>query len=467
MSRTWLSQMLNSIADRGLAWIKVPAVAGSVEKARALAKSLLSERGEASGTALARELVELYTGMSTDQKLAFLQALSEDYNPDAERVREAAAMYISDQSPDALLALSRAVEPPRQELLRRFNMAPDGTRTLVSMRELLIDHVRKVPELKPLEADLKHLFSSWFNRGFLQIERIDWQSSAAVLEKLIAYEAVHAIDGWDDLHHRVGPGRRCFAFFHPALRDEPLIFVEVALTDGISDAVQPLLDRTGPQPPETRANAAIFYSISNCQPGLRGVSFGNFLIKQVVSDLLAELPQLKIFSTLSPIPGFRRWLERRVGEGKANLLTQDERRAITEAAGRRGAKGAFGELLRRDDLLDDPAVAEALRPVLMRLCAIYLLGDGKGPTDPVARFHLGNGARVERINWRGDVSRKGIRESFGLMVNYRYEMDEIEANHEAFARHQTVARSSTVDALAQSRRTSRRSGRLLSLASAS
>jgi malonyl-CoA decarboxylase len=309
--------------------------------------------------------------------------------------------------------------------------------------------LREHPALKPLDEDLHHLFGSWFNRGFLELRRIDWNSSAASLEKLITYEAVHEIAGWDDLRRRLGPDRRCFGFFHPALPGEPLIFVEVALTEGLAAAVQPLLAPLGDERAATaaagRADTAIFYSISNCQEGLRGVSFGNFLIKQVVEELKAELPQLKHFSTLSPVPGFRRWLDRRLAAEAGDLLTDEERIRLPGPAGDDAAQ--LTGALKTDAWWQDQALADALEAPLIRQCALYLTsGNGKG-ADPVARFHLGNGARLERINWLGNTAPRGLRESWGIMVNYLYDPDFIEANHEAFVRDGKVARAKAVDAL--------------------
>jgi malonyl-CoA decarboxylase len=315
-----------------------------------------------------------------------------------------------------------------------MNMAPGSTGALIAMRSELTAHLHDEPELKLLDADLRHLFASWFNRGFLELRRIDWQSPAAVLEKLIAYEAVHEIKGWDDLRRRLAPDRRCFAFFHPALPGEPLIFVEVALVQGLATAMPPLLaretDEEAARAQAARADTAIFYSISNCQDGLRGISFGNFLIKQVVEELQAEFPQLKRFSTLSPVPGFRRWLLQRLADGSdpdAALLPE----------------------LERDGWWHDLAQSEKLRPTLMRLCALYLTRQPSPGSriDPVARFHLGNGARLERINWLGNAARRALQESFGIMVNYLYDHDSIEDNHEAFVRDGTIVRSRDADAL--------------------
>lgn len=412
-----------------------PSSAGSsrLDHARELATALLSERGEASGAAVARELHEVLRRLGTDDRLGFQRFLAAGFAPDPVTLRTAAEAYLAGASAETAAKLAQAADPPRQELLRRMNMAPGGTAALVAMRKDLTGHLRDEPALKPLDADLKHLFSSWFNRGFLELRRIDWQSPAAVLDKLIAYEAVHEIKGWDDLRRRLAPDRRCFAFFHPALPGEPLIFVEVALVEGLAGAVQPLLvedgDDDAARARATRADTAIFYSISNCQDGLRGVSFGNFLIKQVVEELKAELPHLTYFSTLSPVPGFRRWLSKRLA-----AADDPDAASLSSLAG--------------EGWWRDIRVSDALRPVLLRLCATYLTQPASPrEADPVARFHLGNGARLERINWLGNTAPRGLAESFGIMVNYLYDPSTIEANHEAFAHDSTVIRSPQVDAL--------------------
>ena len=410
------------------------AKSASLGRAKHLAATLLSERGEASGAQVARELHHVLRAFDADDRHSFQLYLATEFQPDETALRAAAARYLAYTTPEAAAALAQAADPPRQELLRRMNMAPGGTCALIAMRSELAAHLQDEPELKLLDADLRHLFASWFNRGFLELRRIDWQSPAAVLEKLIAYEAVHEIKGWDDLRRRLAPDRRCFAFFHPALPGEPLIFVEVALVQGLATAMPPLLSRErGEDVAEAeagRADTAIFYSISNCQDGLRGISFGNFLIKQVVEELKAEFPQLERFSTLSPAPGFRRWLMQEMaeeGHPDAALLPQ----------------------LGRGGWWRDPEQGEPLRAALMRLCATYLTRPASRANriDPVARFHLGNGARLERINWLGDTELRAIQESFGIMVNYLYDHDSIEDNHEAFARHGTIARSADVDAL--------------------
>src|SRR5216684_216119 len=275
-----------------------------VDRVKQLAAILLSERGEASGAQVARELHHVLRALDPDDRRSFQRYLATEFQPDKAALRAAAEHYLADSTAEAAAALAQAVDPPRQELLRRMNLAPGGTGALIAMRSEITPRLRGEPELKLLDADLRHLFASWFNRGFLELRRIDWQSPAAVLEKLIAYEAVHEIKGWDDLRRRLAPDRRCFAFFHPSLPDEPLIFVEVALCQGLASKIDPLLSVKTPGDDFARPDTAIFYSISNCQPGLRGISFGNLLIKQVVEELRAELPGLTCFSTLSPIPGF-------------------------------------------------------------------------------------------------------------------------------------------------------------------
>ena len=377
---------------------------------------------------------EALRALDADDRHGFQRYLATDFQPDKTALRAAAKHYLADSTAEAAAALAAAVDPPRQELLRRMNMAPGGTGALIAMRSEIGPRLRAEPELKLLDADLKHLLASWFNRGFLELRRIDWQSPAAVLEKLIAYEAVHEIHGWDDLRRRLAPDRRCFAFFHPVLPDEPLIFVEVALVEGLATSVQTLLSRDTDEHARRaqaeRADTAIFYSISNCQDGLRGVSFGNFLIKQVVEELQAEFPGLKHFSTLSPMPGFRRWLGQQVAEGN------DSETALLQAA-------------ETDGWWHDPARSEQLRAGLMRLCARYLTRPFSPGSrlDPVARFHLGNGARLERINWLGDTAPRAMTESFGIMVNYLYDHDSIEDNHEHFVRGQPIVRSQEVDNL--------------------
>jgi malonyl-CoA decarboxylase len=435
----WLERLWSSIADRGRDYANVPAASlPPGERARRLAAALLSGRGEASGAALARELVVALKALPPAARLGFCRHIAGNFMPDEQALREAVEAWLADPTPARAAALSDAAEPPRQELLRRMNQAQGGTAALVSLRKEILSALRSQPDLEPLDSDLRHLFASWFNRGFLDLRRIDWNTPAAVLEKLLVYEAVHEIQGWTDLRRRLAADRRCFAFFHPALPGEPLIFVEVALVEGLASAVEPLLaPDTDAEAQEKRAQAAdtaIFYSISNCQEGLRGVSFGNFLIKQVVEELKQEMPRIVQFATLSPVPGFRRWLDRHGNGTESPLLDADTVAGLANAATWKTAEAAA-----------------AFEAPLTRLCARYLTETepGRGPDDPVARFHLGNGARLERINWLGNVSVRGLRESYGVMVNYLYDPDTIEANHEAYATGGVVARSASVDALLQ------------------
>ena len=349
---------------------------------------------------------------------AFFDTLAHDFSPDPAAVQRAAEAYHLDASQANLVRLQAAVESPRQELFRRWNMAPGGTATLVAIRRRLLQTLDAHPDRAGLDADLAHLFRSWFNRGFLVLQRIDWRTPAVVLERLIEYEAVHEIQGWRDLRRRLQADRRCYAFFHPALPDEPLIFIEVALTRGMTGQVQPLLALDSAVDEPERADCAIFYSITNCQEGLRGVSFGNFLIKQVVEGLGREFPRVKTFATLSPIPGFRAWL------------------SATEARWR--------------DF--DPTTASAsVKAELSALCARYLLEARrqKEPLDPVARFHLANGARLERLNWMGDTSRVGLERSVGLMANYVYRLSDVEKNHEAYEARYEVIASPEIERLAR------------------
>ncbi|MDA1325883.1 MAG: malonyl-CoA decarboxylase [Proteobacteria bacterium] len=432
MGRIWMSQMVSTIADLGRQYFDRSAGNTVLEDTRRLCHDLLSGRGEASGTALAREVVTLFREMEAPDRVAFLRMLNDEFSYKPVDVRAAATTYADDPSEANYQSLRRAVEAPRVELLRRMNMAPGGTGAILVMREFLLQLLSERPDLKPLDTDFRHLFSSWFNRGFLQFERIEWRTPAAILEKLIAYEAVHAIEGWDDLRRRLANDRRCFAFFHPALADEPLIFVEVALTKGLADRIQPLLDAPITGADDEDLNTAIFYSISNCQLGLAGISFGNLLIKQVVDAISAELPSIHNFATLSPIPGFCRWLERQLMNTPPDFLSKDEI-----------------DLLKQPDWVENEVLRQGLKKNLMRLCANYLTQVSKRghALDPVARFHLGNGASIERINWAGDISDKGLRQSAGLMVNYRYAPDQIVGNHEAYVSGGKIASSSKVRAL--------------------
>ena len=383
-----------------------------------LCQELLSHRGEVAGARLAADAVRSYRALDTPETETFFDRLVTKFSPDLTAVQTAAARFDREPSLPSYLTLQRAVESPRQELFRRWNIAPGGTASLLAMRKRLLGSLKGHPERSGIDADLLHLFRSWFNRGFLVLQRIDWRTPAVILERLIDYEAVHQIQGWHDLRRRLEADRRCFAFFHPALPEEPLIFIEVALTRGMSGEVQPLIDPTSPVDDPSRADTAIFYSITNCQEGLRGVSFGNVLIKQVVDDLGGEFRRVRTFATLSPIPGFRDW-----------LVALDARWT------------AF-----------DPVTATpATQRELMALCAQYLLfaKRDREPADSVARFHLANGASLERLNWMADRSPTGLQRSFGLMVNYLYKPDDLERNHEVYARDYGVIASRTIERLAR------------------
>ena len=395
-------------------------------------RELLSDRGEVSGAAIAREALTAYRDLDTAYLPAFFDRLAAEFSPAERALRDAAEHYVAQPSAANLMQLQKAAASPRQELFRRLNQAPEGTATLVDLRENLLAALNAHPEWQVIDADLVHLFNSWFNRGFLTLQRIDWHTPAIVLEKLIEYEAVHEISGWPDLRRRLQSDRRCFAFFHPALPDEPLIFIEVALVKGISSAIQPLLNVSTPVGDSEKADTAVFYSITNCQPGLRGVSFGNLLIKQVAQRLGEEFPRIKTFSTLSPIPGFTAWLTAKASEGAKSALT-----------------ALHG--LQTPDWHQQPALAASLQKTLTPLCAHYLLTalrDG-APADPVARFHLGNGARAERLNWLADTSPRGLKNCAGMMINYVYHLDQIEDNHELYVREQRVAATHEMRRLAR------------------
>jgi malonyl-CoA decarboxylase len=394
-----------------------------------LCHALMSERGEVSGARLAREALAAYQTLDATAAAVFFDLLAEEFSPDPEVVGRCAQAYRDDPSQANLILLQQTTEPPRQELFRRLNMAPGGTALLVDMHRQVLRDLGANAQWLGTEADLTHLLRSWFNRGFLSLQRIDWRTSALVLEKLIQYEAVHEIQGWGDLRRRLQADRRCYAFFHPTLPEEPLIFIEVALTRGMSARVQPLLDPDSPVLDPAAADCAMFYSITNCQQGLRGVSFGNFLIKQVVEDLGRELPRLKCFATLSPIPGLRTWLSNLRRERDADAAQADIASLLA--------------MLEAPRWFEDEGLSSGLQQQLLPLAAHYLLfaKEAQEPMDPVARFHLLNGARLERLDWLGDISPTGMRQSAGVMANYVYRLGEVESNHEAYARDRTIVAS--------------------------
>jgi len=445
MSQNWpqwtqvsalLGDLVQTLSERGRAVLSRSREVGDEPHLSLvrMAEALLSRRGEASGVALAELLLDELTRATRDEKLEFLLALARDFGPDLEHVDAALEAYRAEPGLVTLNALHEASEPRRQELFRRLNLARGGTKALVTLREEISRHSKAEPDLACVNDDFGHLFGSWFNRGFLQMRRIDWTTPANVLEKIIQYEAVHAISDWDDLRNRLEPpDRRCYAFFHPQLADVPLIFVEVALTKGIPDNVDELLTLDREPLRADEADTAVFYSISNTQKGLAGVSFGNFLIKQVVEDLKKERGNLKTFVTLSPVPGFASWLAKERTSESSSILSEEDKATLT--------------------LLDEPGwethedKVSTLHQVLLHAAAGYFLvarrPDGR-PLDPVGRFHLGNGARLERLNMLGDRSPKGLKQSHGLMVNYLYALDHIEKNHEAYAERGEVIASGAV-----------------------
>ncbi len=438
MRQTFVSQIFNSIADAGRDLLDRGAGKSRSHSIEGVCRDLLTQRGEASGMALAREVVDLWHDLDADEKYAFMEFLQKEVGLDQLKLDQAIAAYAAEKNQLNQQILSKALEAPRQELMRRINFAPGGTAAIVDMRKFLVSKLRDHPELAEVDQDMKHLLVSWFNRGFLEVRQINWRTPAVVLEKLIEYEAVHAIQGWDDLRRRLEGDRRCFAFFHPALPDEPLIFVEVALVKGLAKAVQPLLDQQSHKLDPTTTDTAIFYSISNCQDGLKGISFGNFLIKQVVAELSAEFPNLKHFSTLSPVPGFMKWLSSvkgRVGSLSAGKTTKVKK------------------VLQEEGWHQQGDLPEQFKDQLVHLMAHYLVNEKRKdrPLDPVSRFHLGNGARLERINWMGDVSANGLKQSAGMLVNYYYSLKDIEKNHEAFVNEKKVVASSAVLSLAKSK----------------
>ena len=376
-----------------------------------LAEALLGSTGEVSGMTLTRSILDRYAGMTKEDKLTFFEFMTHKLEINPKQVISTLKAYTKEPNKSTYRAFAEASEPKRQELARRLNQVPGATGQLVGMRKDLLDIIKDRPELGPLDVDFRHLFSSWFNRGFLVLRPINWSSPADILEKIIAYEAVHAIDSWNDLRLRLKPiDRRCFGFFHPSMPNEPLIFVEVALTKGIPNSIQDLLADEREAINAGDADTAVFYSISNCQTGLAGISFGNSLIKQVASDLARDLRGLSTFVTLSPIPGLNRWLET--------------------------SKCAV------DDSSQDQALA-----------AHYLLEAKKTdgtPFDPVARFHLGNGAKVHAVHAMADTSDNGLKQSNGTMVNYLYDLSQISQNHEKFVENNTVVASATVKSLSAS-----------------
>ncbi len=418
MKRSWVfGDLVSNLLER--TWAARPQ--DDTRTLPELTEALMSAEGEVSGYKLAATLLARYQAGDDAERLAFFQYLNTHLDLDAAQLATLAEDYASNPTPKAFKKLCAVSEPRRQELLRRLNQPIGATRALVAMRVDLLRFVKSHPDLQRTDYDFIHLLRSWFNRGFLVLEQIDWSTPATILDKIVTYEAVHQIDDFEDLRRRLAPAdRRCFAFFHPSMPGEPLIFVEVALTTEIPGSIADLLTEDRAPIRADEATTATFYSISNCQKGLAGISFGNLLIKQVVAELSTELHGLKSFVTLSPIPGLTQWLS-----------TQTDDETLGTAAGRALAGTAPDEVLRG-------------------LVARYLLkakrSDG-APLDPVARFHLGNGAEVHEIHAGADPSENGKRQSCGAMVNYLYDLSHTEQNHEAFALRAKIAASRNVETL--------------------
>ncbi|MHA1564265.1 MAG: malonyl-CoA decarboxylase [Alphaproteobacteria bacterium] len=432
-TRSVFSELLGSIAERSLNMIdlgRTRSAPASSDRIVEFCRALLSSKGEATGIALAWQIHSGFEQLSNEQKAAFFHALSVEFGPNAESLKATAQAYLKEPSEANAIRISAAAEPKRQELIRRLNQAPDGTRRLVNMRSDLLAAMETDPDLHLVDLDFEHLLYSWFNRGFLELEQINWETSAAILERIIHYEAVHEISGWEDLRSRIDPpDRRLYTFFHPRLANDPLIFVEVALTTDTPDSIQGILSTDREPIPASAAKTAVFYSISNCQTGLRGISFGSFLIKQVVETLKRELPGLRDFITLSPIPGFADWLE-----------TQS---VVTPLV--RNADGRW-------DWVDQAEPNQRPEQTMPGLAAHYLLNEKNNagfPRDAVARFHLGNGAILDRVIWAADTSPRGLKQSCSMMVNYRYKLEDIEKNHEAFVNSGSIASSNPVSRLAK------------------
>jgi len=432
----WWERVIDAIADRGHDLLNLQQDEKGTENISRLCHRLLDNAGEASSIALAREVLQHYQQIPTDSRAAFFEMLNTEFAVDKEKLAAAITRYTENPGTEEAVRLMAAVEPPRQDLFRALNMAPNGTAALVAMRGDLQALLRERPQLLPVESDLRHLLVSWFNRGFLYLERIDWHTPADVLEKLIRYESVHEIQGWDDLRRRLARDRSCYAFFHPAMPNVPLIFIEAALVKGMAAEVQPLLDITQPELEPGEADTAMFYSINNTQTGLRGISFGNFLIKHVLTEISTQYPHIRQFATLSPMPRFRKTLVNAV-DGSVDALPAalldgllaGHAEQLTALADGKTPAAALMTLSRESVQKHRDLVTDTLHI----LALAYLTAKRNNrPLDPVAAFHLANGARLERINLEADITRNGWQASFGIMVNYVYDPDEIEANHERF-----------------------------------
>ena len=419
-------QIISSIADAGQKLFKKKVTKkNDLEAILSLCDDLISNKGAAFGIAVARDITELYQTLSDENKLLFFKKINQKYKPNFTKVNDAIEVYKKSQNEKNLYNLYKISEGSRGILFRRMNMAPNGTSIIVSLREDLLKILKDNSDLKGLDDDLRFLFRDWFNPGFLKLEKITWDTKAAVLEKIIQYERVHQIRDMNELKRRLGDDRRFFSYFHPALEDEPIIFVQVALTKGLGRSIQELMKPSNKE--SKHFDSATFYSISNCQEGLSRVTLGNFLIKRVVYELQEELPNIKNFGTLSPIPGFAEWFsyqeDHKIRQILANLKNND------------------ASFLRSKDLkIGDKRFVEN-KDLLVKLATHYIVNEktNKGlPINDVSRFHLGNGAIVDDIIINANVSEVGFNRSFGVMVNYLYELKNIEKNHEDFINNKKI-----------------------------
>ncbi len=432
MIRRFAKNIIESIADAGAKFLDLRLSGAPTRALVTLCEDLISQKGVASGIALAREVVHRYQSLDRDEKLTFFLELSRRIGPDMAAIEKAADNFVLNPNSETLRNLSVTMESNRQKLFSRMNMAANGTPAIVELRQDLLSFINEHPELAAVDEDLKRLLTSWFNPGFLTLIRIDWDTEASILEKIIQYEAVHSIENWHDLKQRLVADRICFAYFHPALEDEPLIFVEVALTKGMASSIQAIIgdDTQGRE----EANTAVFYSVNNCQQGLRQIPLGNFLIKRVVTELVRELPSIKTYCTLSPITGFAKWLRDELTSDDSEFLPNEEKETLS--------------LIEHPAWHQDAEKCEILKKPLIKACANYLVNVKKHgkPLNAVARFHFGNGASLDRINWMGDTSENGMGEYLGLMVNYLYDLKHIESNHEAYVQQGELAVSKSIRA---------------------
>ena len=427
----FLKKIINSIADAGKELLhKTLPIKKNLETLLELCDDLISYKGVASGIAIAREISEIYLSLSKEDKKKFFIAVDEKFKPNLEAAEKKSLEFIKNKNTNTLKELSSLAEGNRQEFIRRMNMAPNGTAFLVSMREDLLRFVLEDSSLSNLDEDFRHLFRSWFNPGFLRLERITWDTKAAVLERIISYEKVHKIKDMTDLKRRLDEDRRFYAYFHPVLPDEPLIFVQVAFTQGLASSVQDIIKPMTPNQP--KADTATFYSISNCQQGLTSVTLGNFLIKRVVYEIQQENPKIKHFGTLSPLPGFAEWVNYIEENKLCSILGSEDYEKV--------------KFLRSTEIkIGDPRIIEH-KKIIKKLTIHYLIKEkvnGK-PVNAVTRFHLGNGASIENIVINGNISDYGYNESFGIMVNYIYHLDKLEKIHEEYISNHQISYSDKI-----------------------